>query len=158
MCGGDSPPPPPPPPIKVLKKKLIGKERKAKEREEEGGCAWRRGCWVSSWEEERWWLGQFVGGRKERKKRKDQDSLLGLMQVNTSFGPMYFTCYPKLELDRMNDQSIHKSLTLNVQTQNYDMDPRSRNILIVYRVYYKVMTYVVNPNCLLSSPRDQTLI
>ena len=38
------------------------------------------------------------------------------------------------------------------------MDPRSRNILIVYRVYYKVMTSVVNPNCLLSSPKDQTLI
>ena len=42
----------------------------------------------------------------------------------------------------MNDQSIHKALTLNIQTQNYDMDPRSRNILIVYRVYYKVMTSV----------------
>ena len=58
----------------------------------------------------------------------------------------------------MNDQSIHKTLTLNIQTQNYDMDPRSRNILIVYRVYYKVMTSVVNPNCLLSSLKDQTLI
>ena len=58
----------------------------------------------------------------------------------------------------MNDKSIHKALTLNIQTQNYDMDPRSRNILIVYRVYYKVMTLVVNPNCLLSSPKDQTLI
>ena len=58
----------------------------------------------------------------------------------------------------MNDKSIHKALTLNIQTQNYDMDPRSRNILIVYRVYYKVMTSVVNPNCLLSSPKDQTLI
>ena len=31
------------------------------------------------------------------------------------------------------------------------------NILVVYRVYYKVMTFVVNPNCLLSSPKDQTL-
>ena len=58
----------------------------------------------------------------------------------------------------MNDKSIHKALTLNIQTHNYDMDPRFRNILIVYRVYYKVMTYVVNPNCLLSSPKDKTLI
>ena len=87
-----------------------------------------------------------------------QDSLLGLMQTNTSLGSVYFTCYPNLELDCMNDKSIHKALTLNIQTQNYDMDPRSRNILIVYRVYYKVMTSVVNPNCLLSSPKDQTLI
>ena len=80
------------------------------------------------------------------------------MQANTSFGPMYFTCYPNLELDYMNDKSIHKALTLNIQTKNYDMDPKSRNILIVYKVYYKVMTSVVNPNCLLSSPKDQTLI
>ena len=80
------------------------------------------------------------------------------MQENTSFEPVYFTCYPNLELGCMNDQSIHKALTLNIQTQNYDMDPRSRNILILYKVYYKVMTSVVNPNCLLSSPKDQTLI
>ena len=52
------------------------------------------------------------------------------MQANTSFGPVDFTCYPNLELDCMNYQSIHKALNLNVQTQNYDMDPRSRNILI----------------------------
>ena len=58
----------------------------------------------------------------------------------------------------MNDQNIHKALTLNIQTQNYDMDHRSKNILTVYRVYYKVMTFVLNPNCLLTSPKDQTLI
>ena len=80
------------------------------------------------------------------------------MQANTSFGPVHFTCYPNLELDCMNDQSIHKALTLNIQTQNYDMDHRSSNILIVYRVYNKVMASVVNLNCLLSSPKDQTLI
>ena len=95
---------------------------------------------------------------RDARHNQFQDSLLGLMQANTSFGPVYFTCYPNLELDCMNDKSIHKALTLNFQTQNYDMDSRSRNILIVYRVYYKVMTSVVNPNCLLSSPKDQTLI
>ena len=58
----------------------------------------------------------------------------------------------------MNDQSIHKALTLSIQTQNYDMDPRSRNILIEYIVYYKVMTSIVNQNCLLTSQKDQTLI
>ena len=58
----------------------------------------------------------------------------------------------------MNYQNIYKALTLNFQTQNYDMNPRSRNILIVYRVYSKVMTSLVNPNCLLSSPKDQMLI
>ena len=95
---------------------------------------------------------------RDARHNQFQDSLLGLMQANTSFGSVCFTCYPNLELDCMNDQNIHKALTLNIQTQNFDMDPRSRNILIVYRVYYKVMTSVVNPNCLLTSPKDQTLI
>ena len=80
------------------------------------------------------------------------------MQANTSFGPVYFTCYPNLELDCLNDKSINKALTLNIQTQNYNMDTRTRNILIVYRVYYKVRNSVVNPNCLLSLPKDKTLI
>ena len=44
-----------------------------------------------------------------------QDSLLGLMQANTPFGLVYFTCYPNLELDCMNDQSIHEALTVNIQ-------------------------------------------
>ena len=95
---------------------------------------------------------------RDARHNQFQDSLLRLMQANTYFGSVYFSCYPNLELDCMNDQSIHKDLTLNIQTQNYDMDPKSRNILIVYRVYYKVMTSVVNPNCLLSSPKDQILI
>ena len=80
------------------------------------------------------------------------------MQANTSLGPVYFTCYPNLELDCMNDQSIRKTLALNIHTQNYDMNPRSRNIPIVYRVYYKVMTFVVTPNCLLTFPKDQQIL
>ena len=90
---------------------------------------------------------------RDARHNKFQYSILGLMQANTSFGPVYFICYLNLELDCMNDQSIHKALTLSIHTQNYDIDPRSMNILIVYRVYYKAMTSVVNPNCLLSSPK-----
>ena len=53
---------------------------------------------------------------RDERYNKFQDSLLGLMQANTSFGPVYFTCYPNLELGYMNDQRIHKALTLNIQT------------------------------------------
>ena len=41
---------------------------------------------------------------------------------------------------------------------NEEITPRSRNILIGYKIYYKAMTSVVNPNCLLTSPKDQNLI
>ena len=40
---------------------------------------------------------------RDARHNQFQDSLLGLMQANTSFGPVYFTCYPNLKLDCMND-------------------------------------------------------
>lgn len=54
--------------------------------------------------------------------------------------------------------SIHKDLTLNIQTKGYDMDPREKNILIVYKVYYKAMTTSVNSKYLLTSPRGKILL
>ena len=59
-------------------------------------------------------------------------------------GPVYFNCFPNLELSCIDDMSIHKALSLNVQTKGYDMNPRTKNILIVYRIYYKAMTTSVN--------------
>ena len=64
-------------------------------------------------------------------------------------GPIYFHYFPNLELRYIDDMSIHKALTLNVETKGYDMDPRAKNIHIVYRVYYKAMTTSVNAKCLL---------
>ena len=73
-------------------------------------------------------------------------------------GPVYFHCFPNLELSYIDDMSIHKALTLNVETKGYDMDPRAKNILIVYRIYYKAMTTSVNEKCLLTSPKRKTLL
>ena len=64
-------------------------------------------------------------------------------------GPIYFHYFPNLKLSYIDDMSIHKALTLNVETKGYDMDPRAKNIHIVYRVYYKAMTTSVNAKCLL---------
>ena len=38
------------------------------------------------------------------------------------------------------------------------MDPRAKNILIVYRIYYKVMTTLVNAKCLLKPTKRKTLL
>ena len=86
------------------------------------------------------------------------DSLLGVMESNMAYDPIYFNCFPNLELSCINDMSIHKALTLNVQTKGYDMDPKTKNILMVYRVYYKAMTTLVNAKCLLTSPKEKTLL
>ena len=73
-------------------------------------------------------------------------------------GHVYFNCFPDLELSCIDDMFIHKALTLNVQTKGYDMDPRAKNILIVYRIYYKAMTTSINAKCLLTSPKRITLL
>ena len=72
--------------------------------------------------------------------------------------PIYFNCYSNLELICIDDMSIHKALTLNVQTKGYDMHPRAKNLLIVYRIYYKAMTTSVNAKCLVTSPKRKTLL
>lgn len=53
---------------------------------------------------------------------------------------------------------VYPSLTLNVQTKGYNMDPRAKNIMIAYRVYYKAMITSKNPKCLLASPKGKTLL
>ena len=53
-------------------------------------------------------------------------SLLGIIESNMTYDPVYFNHFPDLELSCIDDMSIHKALTLNVQTKGYDMDPREK--------------------------------
>ena len=80
------------------------------------------------------------------------------MESNMAHSPIYFNCFSNLELSCIDDLSTHKALTLYVQTKGYDMDPREKNILIVYKVYYKAMTMSVNPKFLWTSHRGKTLL
>ena len=86
------------------------------------------------------------------------DSLLGVMESNMAHGSVDFNCFPNLELSCIDDMSIHRALTLNVQAKGYGMDPRATNILIIYRVYYKAMTTLVNAKYLLTSLKGKTLL
>ena len=72
---------------------------------------------------------------KDARHNNFDDSLLRVMESNMAHGPIYFNCFPYLELSCIDDMTIHKALTLNVQTKGYDMDPRAKNILILYRIY-----------------------
>ena len=86
------------------------------------------------------------------------DSLLGVIESNMAHSPVYFNCFPDLELSCIDDLSIQKALTLNVQTKGYDMDPRAKNILIVYRIYYKTMTTAVDAKCLVKPRKGMTIL
>lgn len=89
-----------------------------------------------------------------------QDSLLGVMESNMTHGLVYFDYYLDLELICIDDLSIHKAFTLNIQTKGNDMDLRYIYIyiLILYRVYYKAMTLSIDLRCLPSFPKGKTIL
>ena len=70
---------------------------------------------------------------RDTRHNQFQDSLLGLMQANTSFGPVYFTCYPNLELGYINDQNIHKACKLYIQVLGYVL-----YIAVMLLKFYKI--------------------
>ena len=53
--------------------------------------------------------------------------------------------------------NVLKALTLNIQTQGYDMDPGSQNLAIIYRVSYKVLNTVCPKAKDLDSKGETTL-
>ena len=67
--------------------------------------------------------------------------------------------FPKLIFHSIK-ASIANGVGVHVKNAgpHYDMDPRAKNILIVYRIYYKSMTTSINAKCLLKSLKWKTLL
>ena len=85
------------------------------------------------------------------------DSLLGLLQSNLTDGPVYFNYYPNFSVD-INDPNVTDTLTLNVKTKNLNSKTDSREIAVVYRVYYRLMKTQLAPKACLESVRGETML
>ena len=73
------------------------------------------------------------------------DSDLSMIDFNLTNGPVYFNyCYPNFSMN-IHDPSIFSSLILNIETKNMNFVEHAQTIVIVYRIYYKVMTTQLNP-------------
>jgi hypothetical protein len=66
---------------------------------------------------------------------KFKTSILGMIQFSVYAGPIHFDVFPNLSVS-LDDANFLKSLTLNIQTQGYDMEEGSRPLAIIYRIYY----------------------
>ena len=53
--------------------------------------------------------------------------------------PVYFNCYPNFEVS-LTDKHLLDGLTLDIETKGYEMKLDIENIVVIYRVYYKVLT------------------
>ncbi|PHT26901.1 hypothetical protein CQW23_33494 [Capsicum baccatum] len=85
------------------------------------------------------------------------DSLLGVIQSNLADGPVYFNCYPNFSVD-INDPNIMDVLTLNVKTKNMNSKENTREIAIIYRVYYRLMGTTLAPKGRFTSPKGVTTL
>ena len=64
------------------------------------------------------------------------DSLLGTIESNLSNGPVHFDCFPNLTV-ALDDPHILKVLTLNIKTHGTLMLNGTKQLALIYIIYYK---------------------
>ena len=64
------------------------------------------------------------------------DSLLGTIQTSLSSGLVHFNCYPNFIVS-LHDPHIRKAFTLNIKTSRTLMVLGTKQLALIYRVYYK---------------------
>ncbi|KAG5577364.1 hypothetical protein H5410_057498 [Solanum commersonii] len=85
------------------------------------------------------------------------DSMIGVLQSNLADGPIYFNCYPNFSID-INDPNVMDSLTINVKTKNLNNKINTREIAIIYQVYYRVMKTHLAPKARNESIKGETML
>ena len=83
--------------------------------------------------------------------------LLGVLETNLSNGPVYFNCYPNFSVG-IDDPNLIDTLTLNVKTKNMNSKIDTREIVVIYSVYYKLMKTTVAPKVINYSAKGITML
>ena len=94
---------------------------------------------------------------RDARHNQFETSILGMIQSSLFNGPVYFDCFPDLPL-ALNDPNILKALTLNIATFGYDIIKGSKPLVVIYRIYYKVLKSTLNPKTVLKSTGGKTLL
>ena len=98
----------------------------------------------------------FLGLRDGRFKIY-QDALLGMVKSFLYKGPIYFDCYPNFVVS-LKEKTMLQTLELDIETSSYNMYEGSQPLVIVYRIYYKLMKTTLEPQALMKSPKGKTLL
>ncbi|KAG5610061.1 hypothetical protein H5410_021342 [Solanum commersonii] len=94
---------------------------------------------------------------RDNKLLNFDDSLLAVLQSNLANDPVYFNCYPNYSID-INNQNVIDTLTLNVKTKNINSKDNTREIIIIYRVYYRLMNTTLAPKAKIVSNEGVTML
>ena len=73
-----------------------------------------------------------------------QDALLGMVESSLYKGPIYFNCYPNFAVS-LTDETVLQTLELDIETSCYNMLEGAQLLVIVYRIYYKLMKTTLKP-------------
>jgi hypothetical protein len=65
-------------------------------------------------------------------------------------GPIYFNCYPNFAVS-LTDETILQTLELDIETLGYNMLDSAQPLVIIYRIYYKLMKTTLKPQALMES-------
>ena len=73
-----------------------------------------------------------------------QNVLLGMVQSSLYKGLIYFNCYPNFSVS-LTDETVLQTLKLDIETSCYNMLEGAQLLVIVYRIYYKLMKTTLKP-------------
>jgi hypothetical protein len=72
-------------------------------------------------------------------------------------GPIYFNCYPNFAVSLINE-TVLQTLELDIETSGYNMLESAQPLVIVYRIYYKLMKTTLKPQVLMESSKGKILL
>ena len=86
-----------------------------------------------------------------------KDALLGMVESSIFQGSIYFNCYPNFAIS-LTDETVLQTLELDIETSHYNMLEGAQPLVIVYRIYYKLMKTTLEPQALIESLKGKTLL
>ena len=81
---------------------------------------------------------------RDKRLKRYKSSILAMIQTNICNGPIYFNCMPNFSVS-LTDPLIMNSLILDVHLQGNEFEKLAEQFVIMYRIYFKLMTSHLNP-------------
>ena len=92
---------------------------------------------------------------RDTRKNRFEDSLLGTIQTSLSSGPIHFDCFPNFTVS-FHDPYIRKAFTLNIKTSRTLMVLGTKQLALIYKVYYKYIRTNLNVQALNKKAKGET--
>ena len=86
-----------------------------------------------------------------------KDALLGMVESSIFQRPIYFNYYPNFTVS-LTDETILQTLELDIKTSYYNMLEDAQPLVILYRIYYKLIKTTLESQALMESPKSKTLL